>query len=313
MAGVPESSGMHRYLIIAAALVLTACVTHRPPSDDTAPVTSPDFDVEVTHDQVYVPVDWPASLAGDVYRPVGAGIRPGIVLIHGGGWTRRSRADMSELARKLARHGYVVFNVSYRFAPQYTFPAQVRDVQQAVRWLRRHADTFDLNIDQVAAYGYSSGAHLAAMVGLLSPGDGLFEPGTRLQALVLGGAPMDLRDYASGSLVPDFLGTDDAGDPLYVQASPVTLISDDDPPSFLYHGGLDYLVRPRYAKAAFEAMRQADINAELYIHHLREHVTMFVFGGRAEDAAIRFLDRHLTTTDPDQTVTSDRASAATSR
>ena len=72
-------------------------------------------------------------------------------------------------------------------------------------------------------------------------------------------------------------------------------------------------MRPRYAKAAFEAMRQADINAELYIHHLREHVTMFVFGGRAEDAAIRFLDRHLTTTDPDQTVTSDRASAATSR
>ncbi len=109
MAGVPESSGMHRYLIIAAALVLTACVTHRPQSDDTGPVTSPDFDVEVTRDQVYVPVDWPASLAGAVYRPVGAGLRPGIVLIPGGGWTRRSPAAMIELARQPAPHCHVVF------------------------------------------------------------------------------------------------------------------------------------------------------------------------------------------------------------
>ncbi|MCK5858621.1 MAG: alpha/beta hydrolase, partial [Abyssibacter sp.] len=128
---------MRRFLIVAATLVLTACVTHRSQPDGAGAAASPDFDVEVTRDQGYVPVDWPAPLAGDIYRPIGAGIRPGIVLIHGGGWTRRSRADMDELAHKLARHGYVVFNVSYRFAPQYRFPAQVRDVQQAVRWLRR--------------------------------------------------------------------------------------------------------------------------------------------------------------------------------
>ncbi len=64
--------------------------------------------------------------------------------------------------------------------------------------MRGHADAFELNIGQVGATGYSTGGHLADIVGLVSPGDGLFGRGTKLQALVLGGEPMDLRSYASG-------------------------------------------------------------------------------------------------------------------
>ena len=244
-------------------------------------------------DLVFTPADWSQALSGDVYRPQLPGLLPAVVLIHGGGWSRRSRDDMAPLAAELAGRGYVVFNISYRFAPKHAFPAQVRDVQQAVRWLRQQAGRYGVDAQRIAGMGYSSGAHLAAMVGLLSPGDALYSPDARLQALVLGGAPMDLRDYHGGSLVPEFLGTSDGADPVYEQASPVTNITPDDPPTFLYHGALDVLVRAAYARKAFEALQAAEVTSELYIHRLREHVTMFVWGAGAEQAGMQFLDRHL--------------------
>ena len=283
----------HGPLLMLLVVSLASCATHRPPERAGAEPVLRQQTYTLTPGLVYTPGDWPQALAADLYRPQAAGPHPAVVLIHGGGWTRRSRDDMTPLAEQLASHGYVVFNISYRFAPAYRFPAQVHDVQQAVRWLRRRAATYDVDPHRIGGMGYSSGAHLAAMVGLLDPEDPLYDGEARLQALVLGGAPMDLRDYSSGDLVPDFLGTADGNDPVYRRASPVTHVSADDPPTLLYHGGLDLLVRPRYARAAYAALQAAQVPAELYIHPLREHVSMFVWGGGAEAAAVAFFDRHL--------------------
>jgi len=78
----------------------------------------------------------------------------------------------------------------------------------------------------------------------------------------------------------------------YAQASPAYHISDDDPPVFLYHDKLDFLVTVDQSTDYYEALLAAGVDAELYLHGWREHATMFLFGGDAENRAIRFLNRN---------------------
>ncbi|HAM74809.1 MAG TPA: alpha/beta hydrolase, partial [Alcanivorax sp.] len=55
----------------------------------------PDFDVTVIEDRVYTPGDWPQTLHADIYRPEPPGRYPTVLVVHGGGWERRSPEDMA--------------------------------------------------------------------------------------------------------------------------------------------------------------------------------------------------------------------------
>ncbi|MGB7088391.1 MAG: alpha/beta hydrolase, partial [Phormidesmis sp.] len=107
------------------------------------------------------------SLQLDLYRPeqvdVPAAGWPVIVYIHGGGWVEQSRRDCP--GEQLSGYGYAIACVSYRYSSEATFPAQIHDVKGAVRWLRAHAQTYQLNPDKVGAFGESAGGHLSALLG----------------------------------------------------------------------------------------------------------------------------------------------------
>ena len=282
-------------LIALVSPLLAGCASHTARVGEPAPKQRAES-VRTLTNITYTPDGWPQALQGDLHVPAGLSQpRPAVLLVHGGGWERRTRADMDGMAEKLAKRGYAVFNISHRFAPQWQFPAQVNDLAQAVRWLKSHADAHNIDPDRIAGWGYSSGAHLVAMLGTLSPGDAHY-PGddTRVQAMVLGGTPADLRKFDGGRLVPQFLGATQAQNfAVYEQASPTWLVSPDDPPTFLYHGGLDLLVSADHAREMKDALDAAGVPAELYIARPREHATMFVFGGGAEKAGMAFLDRVL--------------------
>ena len=262
-------------------------------STDTNPPES------TTRNIVFTPAGWSQPLAGDLYLPQASGLRPVVLMIHGGGWSSRNRDDMDSVSMKLARHGYAVFNVSYRFAPEYIFPAQYQDLQQALGWIAAHADEFRFDLGRVNTWGYSSGAHLAALLasadadslGLTATPESL----PSIRAVVAGGTPADLRKYSGSPIVVPFLGGDrDEIPKVYAQASPVFHISADDPPVFLYHGKLDQLVEKEQASDYYQALREAGIESELYLHRFWGHFTMFLFGGGAEDRAIDFLNRNNT-------------------
>lgn len=96
--------------------------------------------------------------------------RPAVVCVHGGGMWTGSRADMADPARELAWAGYVAFAVDYRLVEAATgrhrWPAQLDDVQRAVRWVRANADRYGVDSRRVGAYGWSAGGQLAALLGM---------------------------------------------------------------------------------------------------------------------------------------------------
>ena len=245
-------------------------------------------------DRVYTPAGWPRALHADTYVPRTEGLLPGVLLVHGGGWAGGNRSHTELIAEKLARRGFVVVNATYRLAPAARFPAPLHDLQQALRWMRDHAAELRLDPARIGAWGYSAGAHLVSLLGLLGPADALYDAQVRVRAIVAGGVPSDLRKYRGGTLVPAFLGERWSPDsPVFRAASPVTYVRPDCPPVFLYHGGADRLVRPDQAIDFKAALDAAGVRNELYLMPGLGHIMANLLDGPAVQRGADFLDREL--------------------
>lgn len=257
---------------------------------------------EVTRrsDLVYTPPAWPEALAADVYLPRddGDGLRPAALVVHGGGWQRRDRSDMAAIAAQLADRGYVAINIDHRFAPEHRFPAQLHDLQRAMRWIHDNAAAWRIDTRRIVGVGYSSGAHLVSLLGVIEPDNPLSEPyggeHTRLAAVLAGGTPTDLFKFDDGRLVVDFLGGTRAEVPTqYWRASPIRQLGEAPPPFFLFHGRLDSLVPVDHARDFHAALRKRGSPSRLFLQPLRGHLTAFITAGTAIEEGIDFLDRQI--------------------
>lgn len=232
------------------------------------------------------------ALTLDAYVPEGRGPFPAVLVIHGGGWSARRPGDMAGISRTLARRGFVALNVIYRLAPEDRYPAAVDDVREALRWARREHVALKLDPAKVGAWGYSAGAHLAAMLGVESGED--LDEADRVQAVVAGGIPAVFELWPKSPIVTPFIGYTFAEDPeLWRAASPVTHVTADDAPFFLYHGTKDTLVEPAQAERMAAALAKAGVRHELFMVKGRGHVGAFVFDRGASEKAIGFLDATL--------------------
>lgn len=280
-------------LLLTAAFGATGCTIHQGRPDGPAPLRV-DSSYQIRRDQVFTPPGWPKALLADVYVPEGEGPFPAVLVIHGGGWESGDRAQVKGLAERIARRGYVAVNTTYRLAPGAIFPAQLQDVQQAVLWMRAQAATYRIDPTRIGAFGYSAGAHLAALLGGIGEAGPLGQPGAAIKAVVAGGTPTDLSKWPAGKLVPQFIGGNRSQKPAeYRAASPVSYVNAGNPPVFLYHGGADALVPIDHAEDYQKLLAAADVPNELFVLRGRGHILAFLTDGPAVDAALTFLDRHL--------------------
>ena len=117
-------------------------------------------------------------------------------LLHGGGWRLGDKRDVVDFATRMARRGWVVFAVNYRLNVPEAFPAEIDDVQTAVKWARLHAYDYRLDPGLMGALGFSAGGHLAAMLATL--GDGPPDRNARILVGASWSGPMDLTALAAG-------------------------------------------------------------------------------------------------------------------
>jgi acetyl esterase/lipase len=122
----------------------------------------------------------------DFYKPKsdgGRANRPAILAIHGGAWRGGDKAWGEQFATELCPDGYVVFSINYRRStrPDGEWPAQIVDVQKALKFVRANAARFRIDPDRIASLGMSAGGHLATMVALREDPAG---PGGRVKVAV---------------------------------------------------------------------------------------------------------------------------------
>ena len=233
----------------------------------------------------------------DVHRPAAAGRYPAVVQIYGGAWQRGAPADDDQYATYLAAHGYTVFGIDYRHAPQWQWSAQIEDVRAALAWVREHAAEYDADPMQMAILGRSSGAQLALVAA--------YEPrALPVRAVVSYYGPVDLADGYRHPPVPDPLdvrsieeaflgGTPDSAAERYRDASPITYVSRAAPPSLLIYGGRDHVVLPRYGAMLDARLREAGATSVFLEIPWAEHAFDRIASGPSGQLSLYYTERFL--------------------
>lgn len=258
--------------LLASALLSTGLVAAFAPqeSSSTQPSTpQPRSDSQSVTVQENIP--FCSDLRLDVYEPPRrrTEIRPAVVLIHGGGWTSFDKSTMRGMGQFLARFGFVAFAVDYRLfhGTENRWPAQLDDVQCAVRWVRANAATYGVNTDRIGAFGHSAGAQLAALLGIEDTRDNsdpaLAKYSSRVQAVVDVSGPSDFtRDHdADGdAFLQHFFNASYAKHPdVWREASPVYYVAKGDAPFLIVHGTQDEDVPISQSQELFEKLQSVGV------------------------------------------------------
>jgi len=186
------------------------------------------------------------SVLLEIYVPKAAGNYPAILLIHGGGWKARQIEADRPLAERLALRGYVVAQVAYRLSTDAQYPAALHDCKAALRFMRAHAAEYKIDPTRIGC----AGGHLSGLMGMtgdvksLEGNGGSAGQSTALKACVVMAGGMDLvksnePKNCEGAI--QFIGPISEKRDLYIEASPITHVGKNSPPTLFIEGEKDTL------------------------------------------------------------------------
>ena len=214
----------------------------------------------------------------------------GLVLVPGSGWHRAlsyaaepitgGRSALFAFVPTLLEGGNTLFVVNHRAAPRFRWPAAFEDVQRAVRFVRAHAENYGIDGQQIGAVGYSSGAHLVSLLGVVDGVGNREDPdpinrvSASVQCVVASATPTALGDYVDGDVdnVASFMGqlppapgshAGSAEARAYREASPITHVSGSSAPILLIHGDADEVVPFRQSELMVEAAEDVGATVKL--------------------------------------------------
>jgi len=207
--------------------------------------------------------------------------RPAIVFVHGGGWRNGDKRAASFLNPTLsyAAKGYVCITVNYRLLKGNSRDIDqcVEDVKNAVRWLRAHAEKYNVDPNRIGATGNSAGAHLSVMLGICPKdaeleGEGPYQDySSMVQAVAASATPtsflIPMSERGKERYEQEKANPNAKRDALMKQISPATYLSADVPPLLLFHEASDNTVGVYQSDTFIKALRDAgakDINYMLF-------------------------------------------------
>ena len=270
--------------------------------------------IETTTAVAYGTVD-PEAQVLDVVRPTGlVGLRPAVILVHGGGLVQGAgRYELSRAATGLAAAGYAAFNIDYRLFDQRDrtnpWPTQLDDAQRAVRWVRANAATYGVDPDRIGALGWSSGGQLAAFLGVRDTRDNsdpaLATFSSRVGCVVDLAGPMDLTiPYANTTdnrINAELLGGTLEAPPdqaAYRDFSPITFVDDTSAPFLIMQEGDDSVVPVAHSLRMLAALQAARVEVAYAWFPHYDHGSWGSWTSEAPET-LAFLGRHLT---PERTI-----------
>ena len=199
----------------------------------------------------------------DLYLPTESDNSPLLIWVHGGAWRAGSkdsspgRGSLPSPTTMFVTNGFAVASLDFRLSTEAKFPAQIHDIKAAVRFLRGNAATYGYNSEHIGVAGFSSGGHLAALVGVTNGHEelegvvgGYLEQSSNIDAIVSYAGASNLTTILQQSTSHGLKmrapalklllgGLPEQKAELGQLASPVFHVDANDPPLLLLHGDQD--------------------------------------------------------------------------
>jgi len=201
--------------------------------------------------------------------------RPGVIVIHGGGWVNGTKEEQVEsYCLRYVEKGFVVCNVEYRLAKAATAPAAVTDVLNAAHWFEENAKKYNVDTKRIVVTGGSAGGHLSLMVGM-TPKSAKLGPPAKIAAVVNFYGITDVADQLGGPHMQEYAVTwlpeQQSRLELATRVSPMTYVRKGLPPILTIHGDADQTVPYEHGVRLVKALRDIGDDAELVSVPQGEH------------------------------------------
>ncbi len=204
-----------------------------------------------------------------------------VVICPGGGYGGLARDhEGHQPAQWFNAQGVSAFVLHYRLGSQgHHHPAQLADVQRAIRWVRAHAGDYGIAPDRIAVMGFSAGGHLASMAATLfgekayEASDGVDEASARPDFAILCYPVISLdRGVAHGGSRKNLLGPERAEDDAWAARLSSDLnVTERTPPTFLFQTDADAVVPAENAVRFYLALRAKKVPAEMHVYEAGPH------------------------------------------
>lgn len=213
----------------------------------------------------------------DIYLPSGRSVdsTKAIILIHGGGWNGGNKSDFATYIDSFKNRlpEYAIFNLNYRLVNgSQLFPAQENDVRSAMQFITKNSASYGIDTGKLVLLGASAGGHLALLQAYKYQ-----EP--RVKAVIDFFGPTDLTamyNHPWHPLVTFALqmvtGTTLKENPeIFKQSSPVNFISQNSPPTLIFHGGKDMIVNLSQSRELQNKLRHHGVENDLVVYPGEQH------------------------------------------
>ena len=214
----------------------------------------------------------------EIYEPIGGGPHPAVLIYPGGGYRMLSDAEHQPVVDFFRKRGYQPFVLMYSINDEAHYPAPLLEGSRAVWEIRKNAEEYGVNPDQITLVGFSAGAHAATMLATLWQDDASREGtdipfgGNRPNATVTGYTPTTFEDFfqkpkeiieqAGGGGPQNLLGEPGTRWADYASLTSHRFVSKDTPPAFLWKTSSDF---PGFSTIYAKACKDAGVECELHI------------------------------------------------
>jgi len=216
----------------------------------------------------------------------------GVAYMVSGGWKSGDAGEAPVwMMAPLLRRGYTVFAIYHISQPEATVMEIIEDVNRGVRFVRHHADEYEIDPQRIGVTGGSAGGHLSLMLATCGgpgpddaedPVDGtssavqavaIFFPVTDL--LNLGKSTENLGDGGPPKSFVKAFGPKAKNMPDWKligrECSPIYHITAKLPPTLIYHGDADTLTPLEQSEWFHDAASKHGHDVKIVVHPGGEH------------------------------------------
>ncbi len=201
--------------------------------------------------------------------------RPAVIIVPGGGYAMNSEREATVIAAPFFARGFQTFVLRYATATDgVAYPEELLELAAAFDYVRKNAEAFSVNPEEVFAVGFSAGGHLVADLACeyASVEEKYGKPLACKPTAVGLGYPVIFTEGHKGSFLNLVKGLPETEqERLMNSLSLDKLVTENTPPAFIWSTFDDQVVSCENALRYALAMKQAGVRFELHVYPFGLH------------------------------------------